>query len=171
LIYTVAARRDVIMGNRIKEIRKEKGIAQKELAEKLGVTPQAVSQFEKSDSLKFNYSTLQSLAAALECSVEDIVGPEVKVQLKIVMGSNEERLFSYILMNSAKLNRMGHDALANYLELLLNTEKYTSMDHKYLREVWGDCVYDKFYPDELTQIDKELSSQTAGSGNSGESLK
>ena len=34
------------MGNKIKEVRKSKGITQKELAAKLGVTPQAVSQFQ-----------------------------------------------------------------------------------------------------------------------------
>ena len=58
VMYTVSDRRNVAMGNNIKEVRKSKGITQKELADKLGVTPQAVSQFEKNDSKKFNISTI-----------------------------------------------------------------------------------------------------------------
>ena len=61
------------MGNRIKDVRKSKGITQKELAEKLGVTPQAVSQFERSEPDRFTIATLQNIAAALECQVDDLI--------------------------------------------------------------------------------------------------
>ena len=61
------------MKNRIKTIRKEKGITQKDLAEKMGVTPQAVSQFEKTDSDRFTIATLQNIAAALDCQIEDLI--------------------------------------------------------------------------------------------------
>ena len=87
------------MGNKIKEIRKSKGITQKELADKLGVTPQAVSQFERSDTKKFNVSTLQNIASALECSIRDLVDPDrvpaVNVRLELVKGSQDQKLFSY----------------------------------------------------------------------------
>lgn len=153
------------MGNRIKEVRKSKGITQKELAEKLGVTPQAVSQFEKNDSKKFNMSTLQSIAAALDCSIKDLVDtdqiPEINVRMESVKDSRDQRLISYMLIKASRLNRMGYDALANYLELLINTEKYTSDDHMYLREVWGDDVYGKFYPEEPAQFDMEVTAYTA----------
>ena len=46
------------MSNMIKQVRKSKGITQKQLAEALDITPQAVSQFEKSNSDRFTVSTL-----------------------------------------------------------------------------------------------------------------
>jgi len=152
------------MGNNIKEVRKSKGITQKELAEKLGVTPQAVSQFEKNDSKKFNISTLQSIAAALDCSIKDLVDteliPEINVRMESVKDSRDQRLISYLMLKATKLNRMGYDALANYLELLINTEKYTSNDQMYLREAWGDDIYGKFYPKEPAQFDMEVTTYT-----------
>ena len=152
------------MGNRIKEVRKSKGITQKELAEKLGVTPQAVSQFEKNDSKKFNISTLQSIAAALDCSIKDLVDtdqiPEINVRMESVKDSPDQRLISYMMIKATQLNRMGYNALANYLELLVNTEKYTSNDHMYLREAWGNDVYSKFYPKESAQFDMEVIAYT-----------
>lgn len=154
-MYTVAARRDAIMANRIKEVRKEKGITQKELAEKLGITPQAVSQFEKSDSMKFKQSTLVSIAEALECSVDDLVDFD-DIMEKVVSSidgskaSRNSRLTTYLMSEASKLNRMGHDALSSYMDLLLNTEKYTSTDPAVLREAWGDDMYEKFYPRDET---------------------
>ena len=158
------------MGNKIKEIRKSKGITQKELAEKLGVTPQAVSQFERSDTKKFNVSTLQNIASALECSIRDLVDPDrvpaVNVRLELVKGSQDQKLFSYILLTIPELNHMGCDALTNYLELLLNSEKYTSINESYLRGVWGDDVYDKFYPEEeKIQFDVNVPAQTTDNHN------
>ena len=144
------------MGNRIKEVRKAKGITQKELAEKLGVTPQAVSQFEKSDSMKFKHSTLVNIAEALECSVDDLIDMDdvlsdmiAKIPLdKAPFPSS--RLSSYLMTASADLNRMGHDALSSYLDLLLSSEKYTSEDPEILKKAWGNEIYEKFYPKDET---------------------
>lgn len=144
------------MKNRIKEVRKAKGITQKELAEKLGVTPQAVSQFEKSDSMKFKHSTLVNIAEALECSVDDLVDfddilDKIVLSIDRSKAPQNSRLTSYLMSEASKLNRMGHDALSSYLDLLLNTEKYTSADPAVLREAWGDDVYEKFYPKDETE--------------------
>ena len=127
------------MGNRIKEIRKEKGITQKELAEKLGVTPQAVSQCEKNDVMKFKHSTLVNIAEALECSVDDLVDfddvmSNIIKKFPDTQASRNSRLTAYLMSEASKLNRMGHDALSSYLDLLLSTEKYTSEDPAVLRK-------------------------------------
>ena len=59
------------MKTRIKEVRKSKGITQKELAARLGVFPSAVSQFESSENIKAE--TLEKIAAALNCSIVDLI--------------------------------------------------------------------------------------------------
>jgi len=145
------------MSNRIKEVRKAKGITQKELAEKLGVTPQAVSQFEKSDVMKFKHSTLVNIAEALECSVDDLVDMD-EVLSKMVSSipldlfpHSDSSLTTYLMTAAADLNRMGHDALSSYLDLLLSSEKYTSTDPEILKKAWGNETYDRFYPEDETE--------------------
>ena len=46
------------------------------------------------------------------------------------------------------VNRMGVDALENYIELILSNEKYTSHDTEFLKEVWGEETYYRFYAKE-----------------------
>lgn len=59
------------IGENIKRIRKEKGITQKALAEKMHVDPSMISQWENTkDPAK--YETLQRIAGALGVSVYDL---------------------------------------------------------------------------------------------------
>ena len=64
-----------IIGQRIAELRKEKGLTQAELADRLGVTHQAVSQWERSETLP-DILTLPKLAEIFGESVNSIMGVE-----------------------------------------------------------------------------------------------
>lgn len=61
---------NTILGDRIKQIRKQKGVSQVEVAEAAGIDPKSLSRIE---SGVFNPSveTLQGLAAALEVEMQD----------------------------------------------------------------------------------------------------
>ena len=59
------------IGERIKIIRKDKKISQSELANKMGISQQSISQFEKSDNLK--YDTLKRIAEALGISEKQFI--------------------------------------------------------------------------------------------------
>lgn len=59
-----------IKNNKIKEVRKSKGISQKDLAKKIGVSPSAMSQFEKQTNIK--EETLKKIATALDVSPFDL---------------------------------------------------------------------------------------------------
>ena len=61
------------MGNRIKEVRIEKGITQLELANRLGVTRQAVSNLERNESVTI--ASLEKVASALGCYVHELYEP------------------------------------------------------------------------------------------------
>lgn len=139
------------MKNRIKTIRKEKGITQKDLAEKMGITPQAVSQFEKTDSDRFTIATLQNIAAALDCQIEDLIEQDVAVspsyEFEVEKTGSNKGAITKLTIDVRSLNRMGLDALEDYLDLLLNTEKYTSNDFSYLKEAWGNATFGRFYPE------------------------
>ena len=59
-------------GERIRETRKAAGLTQKQLAERLGVTPQNISQYER--NLKSPTTrTLVKIAVALDCNVAELI--------------------------------------------------------------------------------------------------
>ena len=139
------------MGNRINELRKSKGITQKQLAALLGVTPQAVSQFEKADAERFNLSTLQNIASALECQVRDLVDPEVFPERylsdnELDYAAKSGDLFISLVSMTSKLNLIGNAVLKEYANLLTLSDKYTSEDIEYLKQVWDPDIVDKYYP-------------------------
>ena len=56
------------IGNKIKEIRKKKGISQYKLAELSGISRATLSQLENGAQIDIRISTLMALARALNCS-------------------------------------------------------------------------------------------------------
>ena len=60
-------------GNYIQTLRKRAGLTQEELGERLGVTPQSVSNWERGESLP-DTATLPELALILETSVDELLG-------------------------------------------------------------------------------------------------
>ncbi len=61
-------------GEKIAILRKEKGMTQEELAEKMGVSPQAVSKWENGNAMP-EVALLVLLAQILECSTDSILNP------------------------------------------------------------------------------------------------
>lgn len=60
------------LGESIKRIRKEKGITQKQLGEKLGISQAAIGQFE-SNKANPKIETIQKIADALNVTVNEII--------------------------------------------------------------------------------------------------
>jgi ribosome-binding protein aMBF1 (putative translation factor) len=61
-----------LVTNRIAEIRKSKGISQRELAAKLKVKPSTLSRWERKEA-NLTLETLRKLAKALNCSVHLLI--------------------------------------------------------------------------------------------------
>jgi transcriptional regulator with XRE-family HTH domain len=64
---------DKIFPQRLKEVRVQKGLTQDELAEKTGVIPQVIGNFENGHNLP-SFSVLVSLAQVLGCSLDYLAG-------------------------------------------------------------------------------------------------
>ncbi len=62
----------VIIGNRIREVRKAKKWTQEILAEKSGIEPSNISHIERA-ATKLSLQTLVSIANALEVSADDLL--------------------------------------------------------------------------------------------------
>lgn len=60
------------MKTNVCELRKAKGLTQSELAEKLGVTQQAVAKWEARTAMP-SLANLLEMAKVLECSVDELV--------------------------------------------------------------------------------------------------
>jgi len=61
----------MIVGERIKQLRQERGLTQLDLAERLGVAQPVVCRFERGHDMRL--STLQRIAEALGVSMVDLL--------------------------------------------------------------------------------------------------
>lgn len=92
------------IGENIRQARKNAGLTQKELVEKLGISAAAIGQFEKKNSNPHN-STVQKIAAVLEISpltLYDQEQPQNMLQRVSTyaehLSSQETRLLAYFHM-------------------------------------------------------------------------
>ena len=62
------------MKNKLKEIRIKKGISQKELSEKTGISLKAISSYEQGsrDLIKASFENIVKIVKALDCKVFDL---------------------------------------------------------------------------------------------------
>lgn len=64
-------------GEKLKELRSTNGMTQKDLAEKINISPQAVSRWEKNE-VEPSLETLRRLAEIFDVSMDDLFGKEKK---------------------------------------------------------------------------------------------
>ena len=77
------------LGTMIAELRKQQGMTQLELAEKMGVTDKAVSKWERDLSCP-DINSLPNLAGVLGVSVEELM--QIKKEAEAPVGKKEEIL-------------------------------------------------------------------------------
>lgn len=75
------------LGENIKQLRKNKGLTQKELGELIGVKAITIRKYE-SNEREPNFETLYKIADVLEVSINDLLGIEGKV--KHIIGNVED---------------------------------------------------------------------------------
>jgi len=83
---------DVALGSRIRLRRRELGLSQEQLANKIGITFQQVQKYEHGAN-RVSFSRLVEIAHALECSAHDLIGDLDKpAASKSVFDTHVERL-------------------------------------------------------------------------------
>ena len=73
-----------MLGDRIKRLRVEKGLTQKDLADKLYVTAQAVSRWENNE-VEPSVKTLTEIASVFDVSVSKLIGEETEQKVEKVV--------------------------------------------------------------------------------------
>lgn len=126
-------------GENLKMVRKEKGLSQRALGEKLGITQQTVAQFEK---LEFppKYETLKRIVDALDTSFSELRVLSTPQELLL---KNQEYFSDDIsewikkfwdhksvkmLDSFDKLNDTGQDKAIEQVELLTKIPEYQKKD-------------------------------------------
>ena len=81
------------LGSKIKELRNANGLTQKDLSEKLNVTPQAVSRWE-SDEVEPSVDTIRQMATIFNVTIDELFGnkvePTVVEKIVDVLKKNKE---------------------------------------------------------------------------------
>ncbi len=83
------------LGNKILKLRKEKGYSQEDLAEKLGVTRQTISNWELG-STQPNPEQLKGLSKILNVSIDELLDNDIKAVIEEKV-SNTEKLAGIII--------------------------------------------------------------------------
>lgn len=92
------------LGKKISELRKEKGITQEELAEKLGVSPQAVSKWENEISCP-DIMLLPELAKIFDVSIDELFSVIPKKETELLppeKRKNPDDMMLYVRVDSQK---------------------------------------------------------------------
>ena len=81
----------------IKRIRTAKGMNQTELAEKVGVTRQTISSWEKGSSFP-NINMLEKMSAVFDMPIDELLYPHLKAQGKASL----QRILFLLLLSSCR---------------------------------------------------------------------
>lgn len=84
------------IGQKISMLRKDKGITQEGLAERLGVSPQAVSKWENDISCP-DITLLPKLAQHLGITVDELLSNDLKKEISFVPVENRKRIEDMML--------------------------------------------------------------------------
>ena len=85
----------MLLGNRIRELRKKKGISQEELAEKIGVARQTISKWELGETSP-DLKQAKELSRIFKISLDELTNNDIK-EVLIEKTSNTEKLAGLIL--------------------------------------------------------------------------
>lgn len=138
---------NVSVGNQILLLRKRNGFTQEELADKLGISPQAISKWENGHTLP-ETAMLPILAKLFNCSIDALLTPViVKEGALIPFGKHEWRV----------LKTDGNSALIiteSVIEQRAYHEEFTEVtwEHCDLRKYLNKQFYDTFDPSDRARI-------------------
>lgn len=106
------------IGSKIRELRLKRGITQEILAQRIGVTPSAVGNYEREISFP-KEAVLMRLFGALECSPNELLGEEA------LFGEREYALLNkYATLDDRGKERVDECAARELQRVLAESEEY-----------------------------------------------
>ena len=115
-------------GEKMRKVRKEKGLSQQELGKILGVKQQTVAQYEKIPYTP-KYDTVRKIAMALDCPINELVEDETIFQVNDVADSLiYGGVISRVSDNMAKLTIEAMNKVEEYTKDLTKIPEYQKKD-------------------------------------------
>lgn len=122
----------VVMSENIKEYRNKKGLSQYEFAERLGVSPQAVSKWECGQSCP-SIENLCAISELLDASIDELIGEKHDrermmigidgggTRTEFVLFSENGRILNRIVLGDCNPNTVGIENAMNVLKMGIDT--------------------------------------------------
>ena len=119
---------DIIqIGNRIRKLRTERGLTQKEMAEMTGIPYSTYSNYENNNR-EPSLEQLNKIANALNLTLQNLISPG-SITAEVILDSDEmATLYLGIIGNLKKLNATGFRETEHYTRYLLSDNRYTNSD-------------------------------------------
>jgi transcriptional regulator with XRE-family HTH domain len=113
--------KEVEFSEKVRVKRAEKGLTQAELAKQAGVTQATISRIESGELTQLMSDALKRLAAALEVTVDFLVGDKSKMELEDSLAADES--FRVIYRGYEKLSEEKRQQVREFVEFLKQQEK------------------------------------------------
>ena len=78
-ILTMNSQQQYIFGNRLQALRKERGLSQTELGERIGLSKRMIIYYEKHSTRIPKLELVQKFATVLNCSIDNFLDHDLKV--------------------------------------------------------------------------------------------
>lgn len=119
-----------MLNEKIRQLRLERGMTQKELARRLGISPSAVGMYEQGRRAP-DSALLPRLASVLECSTDELLGAGYSSDVGDVIDSFARTLERQpgLMFNGAPISRSDREKLANAIRVaaaLSSPEKHAA---------------------------------------------
>jgi transcriptional regulator with XRE-family HTH domain/KaiC/GvpD/RAD55 family RecA-like ATPase len=125
------------IGSRIKELRAKAGMSQKELAEKIDLTPSFISQMESNQIIPSLNSFIQ-ICKALGVSLSDTLGQRADEAQWLI---RKEKIFSSPVLNESGLRGFSVVKNSNMEGTLVLIEPYVKVKSQFLAKDGGKLLY------------------------------
>ncbi len=129
---------NISIGKRIKEYRLEKNLTQQELADKVGVTWEMISRYERDESKPF--FKLESIAHALDISMNDILQKNNNQNIVYIKSNKVELLDTNISNQGIFKIDIDKSPLRDSYVVFTKNKQYYLDKYKGQKEIIGTLV-------------------------------
>jgi transcriptional regulator with XRE-family HTH domain len=107
-----------VIGEKIRQLRVENGMTQKELAKKVGVSASAIGMYEQGRRIP-DSTVLTRLARILKCSTDELLGAQSSSDIGDVIDSFARTLERQqgLMFNGAPMSRSDREKIANAIRI------------------------------------------------------
>ncbi|EOU1686752.1 helix-turn-helix domain-containing protein [Clostridium perfringens] len=145
------------IGDKIKAIRKERGLTQKEFAKKINKSERMIQKYENSE-VEPRIEVLREIATALDISFSELINPKnssINISESIDKFKNE---YIDFIIDFEQLNNEGQNKVINYTKDLLDNPKYKKENNitplpKKEKQIWEEQGKEYLMP--IASHDKE----------------